>query len=225
MQDANVSRWAREAHVSAKMLESVRELNYRFLDLIAAQPGDWNSARFAGLPAEVLWEMLPLSDAQKKAAADCPYALFDLRFHDATHWQTRFEAGGRWGVGERAAVGDATLEFVRLALFFAWHVASASRLAARLLLGMNDATVAGFRVATIDCLPALGLLEAANLTARWSYCPTYWKALTGAASRPNAAGLRRVQLSGLQLTAAAQLGGRPAAKLPAAKLPSEPRQV
>ncbi|MEA3152046.1 MAG: hypothetical protein QOD56_2985 [Gammaproteobacteria bacterium] len=206
MQDANVKRWAREAHVSAKMLESVRELNHRFLDLIAAQPNDWNSSRLGGVPSEVLGQVTPLSAAQKKAAANCPYVLFDLRFHDDSHWQTRFRTGGRWSVADPASVDDATLEFVRLALFFAWHVALASELAARLLLGMNDATVAAFRTATIDCLPSVGLAEAANLTARWSHCPSYWRALTGAAAHPNPAGLRRVQLYGLQLTAAARLG-------------------
>jgi hypothetical protein len=205
MQDANVKRWAREAHVSAKMLESVSELNHRFLELIAAQPNDWNSSRLAGLPSEVLGQVVPLSAAQKKAAANCPYALFDLRFHDDAHWQTRFRAGGQWSVADQASVDEATLEFVRLALFFAWHVALASKLAARLLLGMNDATVAAFRTATIDCLPSLGLAEVANLTARWSHCASYWRALTGAASRPNSAALRRVQLYGLQLTAAARL--------------------
>jgi hypothetical protein len=72
--------------------------------------------------------------------------------------------------------------------------------------------VDAFRRVGVDALPALASSEAVNLTARWSGCSAYWSALIGAAARPDAAALRRVQLSGFQLAAAAQL-------------PSEPREV
>jgi hypothetical protein len=98
-----------------------------------------------------------------------------------------------------------TLEFARLALFFAWHVASTSKLAAQLLLGMRDVTAAAFRSATIDCLPDLAVTEAAHLTARWNDCAPYWSALTRAAAGPDCAELRRIQLYGLQLAAAVRL--------------------
>jgi hypothetical protein len=204
MQDAHVGSWVREAHVSAEMLDSVRELNHRFLDLVAIGTSDWSSSG-RGLSLEVSAQVAPLSAAQKAAAANCPYALFDLRFHDDGHWQTRLRTIGQWSVAETAPVETKTLDFVRLALFFAWHVASTTKLAAQLLLGMNDATVIAFRGATIDCLPSLAAAEAAHLTARWNHCPTYWSALTGAALRPNSANLRRIQLYGLQLAAAARL--------------------
>jgi hypothetical protein len=204
MQDAYIN-WAREPHLSAAMLESLRELNHRFLNLVAAQPGGWDAFRSSGLPAAIPEQLAPLSAAQKSAAANCPYALFDLRFHDDEHWQARLRDSARWQVADRAPVDDDTLNFVRMALFFAWHVASTARLAAQLLLGMSGATAAAFRTATVDCLPALVATEAVNLTARWSHCPAYWSALVRAASRPNAVGLRRVQLHGLQLAAAARL--------------------
>jgi hypothetical protein len=205
MQDAHVRRWARQPQVPAEMLESVRELNHRFLDLVAMQPTDWNSSRRVGLPVEVSAQIAPLSAAQKKAAADCPYALFDLRFHDDDYWQTRLRTAGPWIVADEATVDESTRNFVQLALFFAWHVASVRTLAPCLLLGMNEVTAAAFRGTTIGCLPALAATEAVNLTARWHNCPTYWSALTGAASRPNSVELRRVQLYGLQLAAAARL--------------------
>jgi hypothetical protein len=204
MQHAHVRSWVREADVSAEMLESVRELNHRFLDLVAVQPGDWERPR-RGLSAAVSAQVAPLSAAQKAAAANCPYALFDLRFHDESHWLGRLRTTGHWSVAEAAPVDTNTLDFVRLALFFAWHVASTTKLAAQLLLGMHDVTAAAFRGATIDCLPSLAATEAAHLTARWNNYPTYWSALTGAASRPNSANLRRIQLYGLQLAAAARL--------------------
>ena len=204
MQDAHVGSWAREAHVSVEMRESVRELNHRFLDLVSSQASGWHASR-QGLSVEVFARVAPLSAAQKAAASNCPYALFDLRFHDDCHWQTRLRSTGQWKVVEEATVDADTLEFVRLALFFAWHVASTTKLAAQLLLGMHDATAAAFRSATIDCLPSLAATEATHLTARWNDCAGYWSALTRAASGPNSAELRRIQLYGLQLAAAARL--------------------
>jgi hypothetical protein len=95
--------------------------------------------------------------------------------------------------------------FVRLALFYAWHVAAGAGLKAQLLLGMNGSTAAAFRLVTVNQLPPLVATEAVHLSARWNGCPAYWSALTTAASRANPEALRRVQLYGLQLAAAARL--------------------
>ena len=194
----------REAHATAEIQASVRDLNHRFLDLAAGRPAG-RSAPGRGVSEAVSARIAPLSAAQKSAAANCPYALFDLRFHDDGYWSTRLRAAAVGGVAEGIAVDGKTLEFARLALFFAWHVASTTRLAAQLLLGMHEATAAAFREATIDCLPSLAETEAGQLTARWNNCTAYWSALTGAASRENPASLRRIQLHGLQLAAAARL--------------------
>jgi hypothetical protein len=206
MQEAQVKRWARESHVSAAMLQSVRGLNHRFLDLIGESPRAWNSSGFARLPPELQLGIVPLTTAQKKAAANCPYALFDLHFHDDSYWRTRLYSDPPGNVADAAPLDDNMLDFARLALFFAWHVASTNKLASRLLLGMSDTTAAAFRVVPIDCLPGLAAMEVANVTARWINCPSYWSALTRAAARSNLGLLRRAQLQGLQLTAAASLG-------------------
>jgi len=97
------------------------------------------------------------------------------------------------------------VEFVRLALFYAWHIASVAGITAQLLLGMNGPTAEAFRAATVDSLPSLAVSESAHLSARWSDCAVYWSALVGAASGGNPATLRRVQLHGLQLAAASRL--------------------
>jgi hypothetical protein len=204
MQDAHGGSWLREAHVSAEIQASVRDLNHRFLDLVAGRPGGW-SMPGRGWSAAVSARIVPLTAAQKSAAANCPYALFDLRFHDDGYWRTRLRAAAPGGVADATAVDGKTLEFARLALFFAWHVASTAKLSAQLLLGMHEVTADAFRAATIDCLPSLAETEAGQLTARWNDCTAYWSALTGAASRQNPASLRRIQLYGLQLAAAARL--------------------
>jgi len=198
-----------DPYASMGMQDSIREMNHRFLDLVATTSG-WGGAR-RGMGINVSAQVAPLSATQKSAASNCPYALFDLRFHDAGHWRDRLREGQRewpvreWRVAEDLSVGQDTLEFVRLALFFAWHVAATTEFAAELLLGMSVGTAAAFRGVTIDCLPGLAATEAAYLTERWNDCPKYWQALTGAAAGRNAVDLRRIQLYGLQLAAAARL--------------------
>jgi hypothetical protein len=200
--DVSIGKWAREPHLSAEHLTSMRGLNRRFLDLAGT-----------GVLSPALGsQVAPLSPSQRAAAADCPYALFDLRFRDDAHWRRRLQMIGTWQIADEPNVDHDTVDFVRLALFYSWHVASSAGLTAHLLLGMHSNTADAFRRVSVDALPALAATEAVNLTARWSDCNAYWTALTSAAARPDPAVLRRVQLSGLQLAAAAQL-------------PSEPREV
>ena len=205
MQDAFVGSWAQESHISAEMLGSLRDLNHRFLDLTAARAGRWAVSEGAGRPLHLAAQVAPLSAAQRAAAAGCPYALFDLRFQDDGYWRLRLQSAGAWRVADESMVDDDTVTFVRLALFYAWHAASTAGIAAQLIFGMNGHTAAAFRRITVNQLPALVVTESANLSARWSDCAAYWSALTAAASRADAAALRRVQLYGLQLAAAARL--------------------
>ena len=70
MQDAYIGNWTQQSHVSVEHLTSMRGLNSRFLDLAG------NGLLSPGLARQVAG----LSPAQRIAAANCPYALFDLRF-------------------------------------------------------------------------------------------------------------------------------------------------
>ena len=197
MQEAFIGGWARESYLSAEILGSLHDLNRLFLDLAAVRAG-WLAARVAALSA-----------VQRAAAAGCPYALFDLRFQDEGHWRSRLQNLGSWCVADESPVDDDTVSFVRLALFYAWHVASSEGIKAQLLLGMNVATAAAFRRLTVNHLPALVASEAKHLSPRWNDCAVYWGSLTAAAARTDPKALRRVQLHGLQLAAAARLPGRP----------------
>ena len=208
MHDAIIGDWAQESHSTVQHLESMRGLNHRFLDLAGAKAQEWAAAG-GGPAAGVGIRVAPLSRPQRAAAANCPYALFDLRFGDDAHWRGRLQAGYPSGVADEAGVDEDTREFVRLALFYGWHVASNSQVAARVLLGMRSETSNAFRSIPVDELPALVATEAANLTVRWGGCSAYWTALISAAARADSAALRRVQLSGLQIAAAAQLPSEP----------------
>jgi hypothetical protein len=202
VQESFVGNWTRQSHVSVEHLNSVRGLNRRFLEL---------AGKGLALPGLGI-KLAPLSPAQRAAAAGCPSALFDLRFADDAYWHGRLQMAGAWRIADEPPADPDTVDFVRLALFYTWHVASSAGLTAQLLLGMHSHTAEAFRRVAVDALPELALAEAKNLSARWSGCNAYWTALISAAARPDPAALRRVQLSGLQLAAAAQL-------------PSEPREV
>jgi hypothetical protein len=201
MQDAPVGSWSAESPLSGEILASLRDLNQRFLDLAAARPCDAAAAPWRGLPVRIA----ALSSVQRAAAANCPYALFDLKFHDEAHWQMRLQHAAAGQVADAPVVDCAVAEFVQLALFYAWHVASTGALAAQLILGMNSRTAAAVGRATVGRIPALAAAEAAGLRARWSECDAFWDALVEAAARADTKGLRRVQLFGLQLAAAARL--------------------
>lgn len=205
MQDAFVGTWAQESHLSAEMLGSLRALNHLFLDLTAARKGLWAASGAAAPALRLAGQVAPLSAAQRAAAAGCPYALFDLRFQDEGYWRLRLQNSDAGNVAEQSMADDDTVTFVRLALFYAWHVASTAGIAAQLVLGMNGDTAAAFRGIPLNRLPALVVTESVHLSARWSDCTAYWSALTAAASRADPAALRRVQLYGLQLAAAARL--------------------
>ena len=205
MQEAIVGSWAQESHLSVQTLGSLHELNHRFLDLAAARNGDWAAPGGAGFSLSLAGQLAPLSAAQRQAAAGCPYALFDLRFQDDGHWRSRLQDPRAWCIADEAVIDDETVSFVRLALFYAWHVAAGAGLDAQLLLGMNGSTAAAFRRITLNRLPALVATEAAHLSARWLERTAFWSALTAAALRADPTALRRVQLYGLQLAAAARL--------------------
>jgi hypothetical protein len=195
MQDAFL--WTRQASFSAQMLASLRELNHRFLDLAAAHSGSCADLKMS---QETAAPIAGLSREARAAAADCPYALFDLRFHDDAHW--RVCLGDTWRIADAPAVADDVAAFTRLALFYAWHLASAPKLGAQLCLGMAESTASAFRDASLERLPALAASEAVHLSARWSSSTFYWRALTAAAARGDPRRLRQVQLFGLQLGAA-----------------------
>ncbi len=203
MQESLVGNWQNEAQLSAANLHSLRDLNRRFLELAASARGEW--ACRGGLSTSILARLAPLSQAQRQAAANCPYALFDLRFRDSTHWRDRLQSAHRWRVADDADSEAGTVEFVRLAVFYAWHIASMAGLTAHLLLGMHGETAEAFRGTTVEVLSSLAVTEAPHLTARWSDCPAYWSALAGAAISGDPTTLRRVQLHGLQLAAASRL--------------------
>jgi hypothetical protein len=201
MQDAFI--WARQAHFSEEMLASLRDLNRRFLDLLAAHAMDGPGLEALKVGPEAVGRIVPLTDSQRTAAADCPYALFDLKLGDRLHWESGLAVDPI--VADAPPVAEDIAGFMRLALFYAWHVASTPRSSAQLWLGMSEGTAAVFRGTPLDRLPMLASSAAPHLSARWRGSAFFWNALVSSASRGDERRLRKVHLFGLQLAAAALL--------------------
>ena len=203
MQDAFI--WASQSHLSAEMLAPLRDLNLRFLDLVAARAGAWPGTGPLSLSPGAVARIAPLTRAQRAAAANCPYALFDLRLGDEAHWRLGLARHPDRAVADGPPIAEDILSFACIALFYAWHVASTPRLGAQLWLGMSKGTASVLRTISLDRLPALAASQAAHLSARWGSSVFFWDALAASASRGEERCLRKVHLFGVQLAAAALL--------------------
>jgi hypothetical protein len=205
MQQALTGTWSRQPHFSIEALTPLHDLNHRFLDLLAERSGSWLVRERCAETGGLGRALAALTTVQRAALGRCPYALFDLRFSDEEHWRDRLERPPRWRVEDAPGAAGELTEFVHLTLFYAWHVASTAQLAAQVLLGMHMRTAQAFRAAALSALPALAASEAVELKIRWGTRHAFWSTLIRAASRGDSARLRRAQLFGLQLAAAARL--------------------
>ena len=201
MQESTVGVWAEGGRLSGEALGALFDLNQRFLDLLTqAHDGD----RHLGLAPGVIAAIGALPPGQRAALAACPYALFDIRFTDDGFWRERLSGAWQWRIADQADQPEIR-EFAGLCLFYAWHVAARDVEQSQLQLGMSGDTVAAFRRIKLNELSLLADQESDRLRARWHQYPSFWDALLGAASSADRRALRRTQLYGLQLTAAARL--------------------
>ena len=174
MHDTIIEPWTREAPIIGGTSPTLRALNLRFLDL-------------DGVAAPAIVALPP---ARKAAIADCPYALFDLRFGDDPHWRSRLDIAVPDRVAEPGVSNPAVVGFVRLALIYAWHLATSANLQARLSLGMDLRTAAVFADATLDRLTRIAVVEAPDLAPRWPRCTAFWDGLAEAAASADRTRLR-----------------------------------
>jgi hypothetical protein len=205
MQDASGDLLNYTTPLPARIIHSLNELNRQFLDLVCRRAKCAQDAGCLGLPAELRDIFAQLEHEQRAALSGCPYALFDMRFADEAHWQTRLLRTHDWCVADGARADAEAADFSQLALFYSWHLATTCPLSAPLVLGMSERTLTAFAGLTVDRLPALIGSGRLALTARWSQCQSYWRALAYGARSPKSADFRRAQLFGLQLAATTRL--------------------
>ena len=149
-----------------------------------------------------LWCSLDASARRRLAL--CPYLLLDGGFSAPERWQ-RAAAGGL-GVMDGAGAGGyfssrAGVALLRRTFVLAWHLARANALAARILLGMSPDCAERIAACPLAELEALAELGPVWVVPRWELQPHVWRQMLQAALADRAAGLRPVQLRGLQLLA------------------------
>ena len=201
MPESAVGAWTEGTNLLGETFGALFDLNQRFLDLLLHGEG-WRD-RFGLAPATVA-AIETMSQARRAALAACPYALFDVRFTDNAYWRARLSGPAQWRVADQVEQHE-TRDFTRLCLFYAWHVATRGVEQSQLQLGMGCETVRAFRRVTLNELALLADHETEHLRARWHQNPNFWNALTTAAAGADPHALKRTQLYGLQLTAAARL--------------------
>jgi len=202
VQDAGEGGYRAHAVLDANALASIREANAGFLALVAdghaARPG----AGVLGLTAGATAAIAALDAGGRRAAAACPYTLFNLRFEDGAFWAGVASDPALAAVGGR---GDAAT-FARTAVFLAWHLARGSQLTAALVLGMTIPVRRAFRRLPLPALDHAASVALPELAARWGGHPGFWPKLLEAAAPADRGRADSVRLLGLQLLAAEGIG-------------------
>ncbi len=188
----------------SKLLPSLAELNGQFIDLLILQAVAHPTAGDHPLPAELLPLLLDLDPGARRRVAACPYLLMDAGFADPQRWL--------WAHGY--AVRDAQpmlrapiagvpqgVALARHVFAFAWHLASAHRNTASMLLGMSATTAQILSGYTVVQTVSLAETYPHWLQPRWPRHVRMWSELLKAAVRGESASLERARLRGVQLMA------------------------
>jgi hypothetical protein len=192
----------------ASLLAPIAEINERMLERLRdAALAD--AANRPPLVAQLQSEWSALDVQAQRRLAHCPYLLLDAGFGDTRRWPY----GGSPAVHESAAeplpcgqgvgylANPEWRALVRRTLVLGWHLARASPICARVLLGMSPGTAERIGATALSELDMLAEQGARWIAPRWEAQPAVWRQLLRA-SRATERELRLTQLRGLQLLAA-----------------------
>ena len=190
------------AVLDANALASIRETNTGFLALVAERHAARPGAGLFGLSAVATAAIASLDAVGRRAAAGCPYTLFNLRFEDGAFWSAVARDPDLAGSG---CVSDEAT-FARTAVFLAWHLARSSELTAALVLGMTSPVQRAWRRLPLSALDRAATLALPHLAARWGDHPGFWPKLLDASAPVDGGRADSARLLGLQLMAAEGIG-------------------
>lgn len=195
--------------LSAALLARIHDLNFDYLELLAAEKAAADGAgQLQHLPGRLHGAIGALTDASRKLLAAMPYTLYSLGFEDEAFWRAACNAASasaRVSVDQRYAPGPSQSPmalFAELALVHAWHVASSSALAARVLYAMSDATARALGCAQLWYVRRIATDHPALLMPRWPTNPGFWPDLVRFAAANDTERLATAKLLGNQLIAA-----------------------
>ena len=191
------------------ILARIHQLNLDYLELLVAEHAAPEcAAQLRHLPPRQCAELAALPQRALRALAAAPYTLYSLGFEDETFWKSICDsatASMPASVLHRYARADdasAQYEFCKVALLHAWHVATTSPLAARVIYAMPHVTAERLAVAPLWQISCISSSHAALLMPRWPTNPGFWPDLIHFAAGNDARRLTTAQLLGSQLIAA-----------------------
>jgi hypothetical protein len=183
------------------LLAPVAEINELMLGILRDAAAASSAPRLVTGLRE-LW--CALDGTAQQRFARCPFLLLDAGFAAPERWE---RAGLEGGVMDGSSphgyfASPSGVALLRRTLVFAWHLARANRLTARVLLGMSPECAERIAASPLKHLEALAEMSPVWIAPRWETQPAIWRQMIQAALDGQEAGLRRVQLRGLQLLAA-----------------------
>lgn len=196
--------------LSAAVLARIHELNLDYIELLAAEhnavgAGD---AQLLHLPYRLHATIAELSPSARASLAAVPYTLYSLGFEDEKLWRSLAEPSAlaaAMSMGERYALPHcASLQasLCEVALLYAWHVATSSPVAARLIYAMPEAVAQRLTSAPPWYIRRLAVHHASLLLPRWPTNPGFWPDLVRFAAEGDQPRLATAKLLGSQLIAA-----------------------
>ena len=181
------------------ILEPLAELNLEVLDALA------------GAAAGLHWPWRALGEAARQRVAHSPFLVVDAAFARPELWAGLPRVGVHEGLPTGlvpAPRGPLATPLLRRVLLFAWHLARANRLAARIALGMSAPCAGLVAACRFADLEALAERRPSWIRPRWDDRPDVWQAWLAAAAEESPRALENLQLWGLQMLAAEVLAQR-----------------
>lgn len=195
--------------LSAAVLARIHELNLDYVELLAAEH---NTAIADGqlqhLPCKLHAALAELSSAARATLAALPYTLYSLGFEDEKLWRSLAEPAAlatSLSMSERYAQPYSTslqASLCEVALLYAWHVATSSPLAARLIYAMPESVAQQLTAAPPWYVRRLAVHHASLLMPRWPTNPGFWPDLVRFAAAGDHLRLATAKILGSQLIAA-----------------------
>jgi hypothetical protein len=196
--------------LSAAVLARIHELNLDYVELLAAEhnAADSSDGQLQRLPCKLHGAIAEMSATARASLAALPYTLYSLGFEDERLWRSLAEPAalaGSLSTGERYAQPhreSLSASLCEVALLYAWHVATASPLAARLIYAMPDTVVVRLTAAPLWYVRRLAVHHASLLRPRWPTNPGFWPDLLRFAIEGDQTRLATVKILGSQLISA-----------------------
>ena len=196
--------------LSAAVLARIHELNLDYIELLTAEhnAADASDGQLQHLPCKLHAAIAEMSPAARASLAALPYTLYSLGFEDEKLWRALAQPAtlaASMSMRERyTQPRDASLQasLCEVALMYAWHVATSSPLAARLIYAMPEAIAERLMAAPPWYVRRLAVHHASLLLPRWPTNPGFWPDLVRFAVADDQQRLATAKVLGSQLIAA-----------------------